>query len=82
VYSLRYERHVEPVWDALPDDAREEFDRAILAACEDPYAHTQPYTTDGEVKRVITTQHTRAVLVIINAPPIQRIRILDLTYLG
>lgn len=76
MYSLRYERHVEAVWDSLPDQARDEFDRAIVAVCENPYATTKPHPKDGDVKRMLVLEHTRAVLVIIE--PVRRVRILDL----
>lgn len=80
MYSLRYPPHVEAVWDSLPDDARAEFDRAIGAVCEDPFAHTTPHASDGDVKRLLILDHTRAVLVVIKQP--QRVRILDLKHLG
>jgi hypothetical protein len=43
VYELRYDATIEAVWDSLPEQVRDEFDRAILAACEDPYGATEPY---------------------------------------
>lgn len=80
MYLLRYERHVETVWDSLPDDARDEFDRAIVAVCEDPYAATQPYGEDGDVKRLLVLEHTRTVLVVFKQP--QRVRLLHLAHLA
>ncbi|GAA1065247.1 hypothetical protein [Streptomyces asiaticus] len=80
MYLLRYEPRIEAVWDSLPDQAREEFDRAILAACEDPYASTEPHPKDGDVKRMLTLQYTRAVLLVFTQP--RRLRILDLKHLG
>jgi hypothetical protein len=82
VYKLRYTLAVESVWDALPDDARDEFERALIRVCEDPYATTGPHGEDGDVKRILTLQHTRAVIVIIETPTIKRVRIQRLAYLG
>ncbi|GGV71842.1 hypothetical protein GCM10010277_84130 [Streptomyces longisporoflavus] len=81
MYSLRYKPDVEAVWDSLPDKARTEFDAAITAVCEDPYSTTEPHPDNGDVKRLLICEHTRAVLVVFEAP-IERIRILDLAYLG
>lgn len=81
MYSLRYPPGVEAVWDSLPDDARAEFDRAILDVCEDPYAHTAPHTGDGDIKRLLILDHTRALLLVFKHP-MQRVRILDLKHLG
>ncbi|MFE9003137.1 hypothetical protein ACFYOY_13490 [Streptomyces sp. NPDC007875] len=80
MYRLNYPHHVEAVWDSLPDDARAEFGRAIASVCEDPFAHTMPHAGDGDVKRLLILDHTRAVLVVIKYP--QRVRILDLKHLG
>ncbi|OMI34429.1 hypothetical protein [Streptomyces sparsogenes] len=81
MYLLRYPPHVEAVWDSLPDEARVEFDRAILAVCEDPFAETTPHGGDGDIKRLLILNHTRAVLVVFKHP-LQRVRILDLKHLG
>ncbi|MGW4075964.1 hypothetical protein ACWELB_21045 [Streptomyces asiaticus] len=80
MYSLRYEGDVATVWDSLPDAARAEFDRAIFAVCEDPYATTAPYATDGDVKRLLVLDHSVAVLVIFKHP-LLRVRVLELKYL-
>ncbi|MBL1101718.1 hypothetical protein [Streptomyces coffeae] len=79
MYSLRYPPHVEAVWDSRPGDARVEFDRALAAVCEDPFATTTPHQADGDIKRLLILDHTRAVLVVFKQP--QRVRILDLKYL-
>lgn len=81
MYSLRYEGDVAAVWDSLPDDARQEFDHAIFAVCEDPYATTIPHGADGDVKRLLMLDHTLAVLVIFKHP-LLRVRILELKHLG
>lgn len=80
MYSLRYPPHVEAVWDSLPDDARAEFDGAISAVCEDPFATTTPHQADGDIKRLLILKRTRAVLVVFKQP--QRVRILDLKHLA
>jgi hypothetical protein len=81
VYKLRYDKAAETVWDSLPDDARAELDRALVAVCEDPFTATEPAGEDGDVKRILVLRHTMTVLVIIE-PPIKRIRILHINYLG
>ncbi|MCF6524079.1 hypothetical protein [Streptomyces sp. JJ36] len=81
MYKLRYEKAAEVVWDSLPDDARTELDRALIAVCEDPYGTTEPAGEDGDVKRILTLRYTMCVLVAIQ-PPIQRVRILHISYLG
>lgn len=81
MYELRYDATVEAVWDSLPDQAREEFDRAILAVCQDPYGTTEPYGIDDGVTRTLIRPHTVAVLLISQAPR-QLLRILQVTHLG
>lgn len=81
MYKLRYDKAAEAVWDSLPDEARAELDRALVAVCEDPYAVTEPASEDSDVKRILTLRHTMTVLVIIQ-PPIKRVRILHIHYLG
>ncbi len=51
-----------------PGQARDEFDRAILAACEDPYGATEPYGIDDAVTRSLAVAQTVAVLLISQAP--------------
>jgi len=81
VYELRYDATIEAVWDSLPDQARDEFDRAILAACEDPFGATEPYGIDDGVTRTLVLTHTVAVLLISQAPR-KILRILQITHLG
>jgi mRNA-degrading endonuclease RelE of RelBE toxin-antitoxin system len=60
VYKLRYTEAAEAVWDSLPEQAREEFERAIAAACEDPWARTKPRDGDDprDVRRLLVLRHT------------------------
>lgn len=81
MYKLRHERAAEAVWDALPDDARTEFDRALVAVCEDPYATTEAAGEDSDVKRILTLRHSMVVVLVIR-PPIGRVRIMNIRYLG
>lgn len=81
MYELRYDPTIEAVWDSLPDQARDEFDRAILAACENPYSATEPYGIDDGVTRTLVLQRTVAVLLITHAPR-KTLRILQITHLG
>lgn len=48
--------------------------------CRDPYATTQPHSSDGDVQRVLTLKHTASVLLVIE--PGMRLRILRIRYLG
>lgn len=81
MYELRYDPTIEAVWDSLPDQARDEFDRAILAACEDPFEATEPYGIEDGVPRTLVLQRTVAVLLITQAPR-KTLRILQVTHLG
>lgn len=81
MYELRYDFTIEAVWDSLPDQARDEFDRAILAACEDPYGTTEPHGIDDGVTRSLVLDHTMAVLLISHAPR-KILRILQIAHLG
>ena len=81
MYELRYDPTVEAVWDSLPEEARSEFDRAILAAYEDPYGATEPYGIDDGVTRTLVLTHTVAVLLISHVPR-KILRILQITHLG
>ncbi|MFD1832802.1 type II toxin-antitoxin system RelE/ParE family toxin [Streptomyces desertarenae] len=83
MYKLRYSTAVEAVWDALPDEAREELDAAILGVCEDPYAATEPHSDSEPHRRVLTLRHTAVACVVIDGPPgVRRIRIHSIDYLG
>ncbi|WP_327350621.1 hypothetical protein [Streptomyces sp. NBC_01304] len=81
MYELRYDATVEAVWDSLPQQARDEFDRAVHAACEDPYGATEPYGIDDGVTRTLVLERTVAVLLLTHAPR-QLLRILQITHLG
>lgn len=81
MYELRYDPTIEAVWDSLPEQARDEFDRAILATCEDPFGTTEPYGIDDGVTRTLVLQRTVAVLLISHTPR-KILRILLITHLG
>ncbi|MFD9072835.1 hypothetical protein [Streptomyces lasiicapitis] len=81
MYELRYDPTIEAVWDSLPEQARDEFDRAILIACEDPFGATEPYGIDDGVTRTLVLQRTVAVLLISHTPR-KILRILQITHLG
>lgn len=81
MYELRYDATIEAVWDSLPETARDELDRAIYAACQDPYGTTQPYGIDDGVTRTLVLTHSLAVLLISQAPR-KTLRILQITHLG
>ncbi|MGV9352328.1 hypothetical protein [Streptomyces misionensis] len=84
MYKLRYTEAVEAVWDSLPDGAREEFEHAIAAACEDPWAKTQPRDEDDpqDVRRLLILRHTATALLIIEGPPIRWVYARHIDYLG
>ncbi|MET8956729.1 hypothetical protein [Streptomyces sp. NPDC004533] len=83
MYKLRYTEAVEAVWDSLPEQANDEFSRAIGAVCEDPWARTEPHSEDPrDVRRVLRLDHTVAALLIMDAPPIRRVYIRHIDYLG
>jgi len=82
VYKLRHSNAaVTAVWDSLPDDARDELNLALFEIIEDPYGATRSASDRPEdVERTLTLQHTTITLLIIDAPPIQRVylRTIDL----
>ncbi|MEU5976360.1 hypothetical protein [Streptomyces sp. NPDC047315] len=80
MYELRYDRVIESVWDSLPQTARDEFDQALLHACNDPHTATEPYGVDDGVTRTLILTHTIAVLLITHAPR-KTLRILQITHL-
>ncbi|MFL4904862.1 hypothetical protein ACJ6WF_17145 [Streptomyces sp. MMS24-I2-30] len=83
MYKLRHTAAVEAVWDSLPAPADEEFSRAIIAVCEDPWAHTEPRDGDPrDVRRILILQHTVATLLIMDAPPVRRVYLRHVDYLG
>lgn len=81
MYELRYDPTVEAVWDSLPETARDELDRAVLAACQDPYAATVPYGEDDGVVRSLVLPRVMAVLLVSHVPR-QMVRLLQISYLG
>ncbi|MGW5733044.1 MULTISPECIES: type II toxin-antitoxin system RelE family toxin [Streptomyces] len=83
MYKLRYSEAAEEVWDSLPDVARDEFERAIVAVCEDPYAKTESHGgDDADVKRILTLEYTAAMIVVIEVPTGKRVRVTRLRYIG
>lgn len=75
--------HVTAQWDALPAVASEELTLAIADVCDDPYGTTEPRSGhDKDVERILTLQHTTIALLLIDAPPIQRIYVRGITHLG
>jgi hypothetical protein len=84
VYKLRYTEAVEAVWDSLPEPARDEFARAITAVCEDPWAQTKPRDGDDpkDVRRLLLLRHTATAMLIMDAPPVRRVYIRHIDYLG
>ncbi|PJE97610.1 hypothetical protein CUT44_10700 [Streptomyces carminius] len=82
MYKLRYDAAVEAVWDSLPDDARQELDRAVLGVCEDPYESTEPHSDDEPYRRVLVLRHTAVALLIMDAPPIRRVYIRHIDLIG
>lgn len=80
MYELRYDPTIEAVWDSLPDQARDEFDQAILAACEDPIGSTEPWGIDDGITRTLVRTHVFAMLLVTETPD-KTVRILDITYL-
>lgn len=81
MYELRYDVIIEAVWDSLPEPARDEFDRAILAACQDPYGTTEPYGIDDGVTRTLALTHSVTVLLLVHAPR-KTLRVLQITHLA
>lgn len=83
MYKLRYSKAVEAVWDALPDDARAELDRALVVICQAPWTHTEPRSDDAyDVERTRALQHTAIALLVIDAPPVRRVLLRNIDYLG
>jgi len=66
---LRYSKAVEAVWDALPDDAKTELDRALVVICQAPWTHTEPRSDDHyDAERTRALQHTTLALLVIDEP--------------
>ena len=83
MYQLRYSKAVEAVWDALPDDARAELDRALVVICQAPWTHTEPRSDDPhDMERARALQHTAIAVLVIDAPPARRIYLRNIEYLG
>ncbi|GAA2629874.1 hypothetical protein [Streptomyces axinellae] len=83
MYKLRhYDETVTAIWDSLPAAAREELTLALFEIIEDPHRHTRPINgQDHDVERTLTLQHTAITLLIIDAPPIQRVYIRSIEHL-
>jgi hypothetical protein len=84
VYQLDYPKAVEAVWDALPDEAKAELERALVVICQAPWTHTQPRSSDDlyDIERTRALQHTALALLVIDQPPIRRVYLLNIDYLG
>lgn len=83
MYKLRYSKAVEAVWDSLPDEASAELDRALIVICQAPWTHTQPRGDDHyDAERTRALQHTALALLVIEAPPVRRVLLLNIDYLG
>ncbi|MFW6692770.1 hypothetical protein [Streptomyces sp. MAR4 CNX-425] len=84
MYKLRYEASVEAVWDALPGDARNEFEQALSNVCLDPWNTTEAHpAAEHEQQRILVLRHSTAVLVIIEGPEgVRRVRVLELQFFG
>ncbi|QLJ01506.1 hypothetical protein HZZ00_11040 [Streptomyces sp. NEAU-sy36] len=84
MYKLRYEEAVESVWDSLPDAARAELDDVLPVVCKDPWGRTEPRSEDDprDVRRTLTLKHTTLALLIMDGPPVQRVYIRHIDYLG
>ena len=83
MYKLRYSKAVEAVWDALPDDARAELDRSLVEICQAPWTHTEPRGDDlYDVERTRALEYTALALLVIEAPPVRRVLLLNIDYLG
>ena len=83
MYQLRYSKAVEVVWDALPDDAKTELERALVIICQAPWTHTQPRSDDYyDSHRTRALQHTALALLVIDAPTGRYVYLLNIDYLG
>jgi hypothetical protein len=83
VYKLDYSKAVEAVWDALPDEARAELERALVVICQAPWTHTEPRSDDHyDVERTRALKHTALALLVIDEPPVRRVYLLNIDYLG
>lgn len=83
MYKLDYSKAVEAVWDALPDEARAELERALVVICQAPWTHTEPRSDDVyDAERTRALQHTALALLVIDAPPVRRVYLLNIDYLG
>jgi hypothetical protein len=84
VYKLRYTEAAEAVWDSLPEQARDEFERALVAVCEDPWVRTKPRNNDDprDVRRLLLLRLTTTALLIIEGPPVRWVYIRHIDYLG
>ncbi|GHJ36478.1 hypothetical protein [Streptomyces sp. TS71-3] len=81
MYKLRYDEQTAAVWDSLPTEASEELVLAMADVCHDPYATTEPYNGNKE-RRTLALRHTAVALIVIDAPPVQRVYIRNIDYLG
>ncbi|WP_433917385.1 hypothetical protein OIE50_50760 [Streptomyces canus] len=84
MYKLDYPKAVEAVWDALPDEAQAELERALVVICQAPWTHTQPRSSDDlyDIERTRALQYTALALLVIDEPPVRRVYLLNIDYLG
>jgi hypothetical protein len=83
VYKLDYSKAVEAVWDSRPYDARAELERALVVICQAPWTHTEPRGDDFyDDERTRALQHTALALLVVDRPPVRRVFLLNIDYLG
>lgn len=83
MYLLRYSKAVEAVWDALPDDARAELERALVVICQAPWTHTEPRSDDPrDAERTRALQHTAIAVLVIDEPSGRLVYLANIDYLG
>lgn len=79
-FRLKYGGDTEAIHDAMPEDASAQLSYALATACDDPLEATEPYGEDDGIVRVLTTEHTIAVLLIGHQTKV--ITVLQLSYMG
>lgn len=78
MYRLGHQTpEVDAAWAALPPEASEELTLAMAEVCRDPWRATAPLDADDEkdVRRKLVLRHVTVNLLIVDAPPIQRVYI-------
>lgn len=83
MFKLRYTEAAEVVLDSLPDEARDELYEELFNVREEPWTRTDSRSDDPQdVERLLVLARTVSALIIIDAPPVQRIRLMGIDYLG